>query len=483
MANEPTTIELTRQRIAAGDSSISDVVEGHLKTITEWEPNVHGFTQMFADEAMQKANDMDTAKPDLPLAGIPIAIKDNICTVQGKTTAASNILSTFTAPYNATVIQRLEAAGAIIVGKTNLDEFAMGSSTEYSAQGVTKNPWDTRRVVGGSSGGSAAAVAYGGALAALGTDTGGSIRQPASFSNVVGVKPTYGRVSRFGAIAYGSSLDQIGPFGRTVKDAALILEVMAGQDGYDATTSHVPVGKYVAACTDKHIGMRVGVPKEFLSEDIDPEVKKVITQAIEDMKNLGATIHEISLPLTSAGIAVYYLLAKAEASSNLARYDGLRYAPQETSATSLIEQYMDTRGQGFGPEVKRAILMGTYALSAGYYDAWYKQASKVRTLIKQEYEAAFKEVDIIAAPVSPEPAFTIGAKTNDPLAMYLADALTVPVSVACLPAISVPAGFTKHTLPVGLQIIAPAFEEERMFAAAHAYEQSHDWWKATPTLS
>lgn len=483
MATIPDTIESTRQRITAGDVSVAEGIEAHLKTISRSEPAIHAFTQVFADEARQKAKDLDASKPDQPLFGIPIAIKDNICTTQGKTTAASNILSTHTSPYNATVIQRLEAAGAIIVGKTNLDEFAMGSSTEYSALGVTKNPWDTSRVVGGSSGGSAAAVSYSGALAALGTDTGGSIRQPASFSNVVGVKPTYGRVSRFGAIAYGSSLDQIGPFARTVKDAALMLEIMAGPDSYDATTSHVPVADYVAACQDGNINLRVGVPKEFLTDDIDPEVKQIITQAIEDVKNLGATIQEISLPLTSAGIAVYYLLAKAEASSNLARYDGLRYAPPETNAASLIEHYLAVRGQGFGPEVKRTILMGTYALSAGYYDAWYKQASKVRTLIKQEYEAAFKEVDIIAAPVSPEPAFVVGAKTDDPLAMYLADAFTVPISVAGLPAISTPAGFTKGNLPVGLQLVAPAFAEERMFAAAHAYEQSHEWWQRVPVVA
>lgn len=485
MSTDPRTIIQTRQDLQAGNITALDVVEESLGTMNAWEPKVHAFLQVFAEEAKAQAKEADAAglpRGDKPLAGIPIAIKDNICTTLGKTTAASKILENFSAPYNATVIEKLTNAGAIIIGKTNLDEFAMGSSTEYSAFGPTHNPWDATRVAGGSSGGSCVAVAYGAALGSLGTDTGGSIRQPASLCSVVGVKPTYGRVSRFGAIAYGSSLDQIGPFARTVKDAALLLEIMAGQDPRDATTnSHVPP-QYTKALDQASLKVRIGVPKEFFSEALSSDVREVLEAALEDLKKAGAELVDISLPLTSAGIAVYYLLAKAEASSNLARYDALRYAPVTVEAENLIDRYKAVRGKGFGPEVKRAILMGNYALSAGYYDAWYKQASKVRTLIRKEYEAAFKDVDVIVGPVSPEVAFPLGSKTDDPLAMYLADALTVPVSVAGIPAISVPAGFTKANLPVGLQVIAPALAEERMFSVAHAYEQINHYWKKTATI-
>lgn len=488
----PSTILEAQELLAKKEITAQELTQSHLKSIQDWENNTSAFLQIFSEEALAQAQTSDKKIQEGSggvLEGIPIAIKDNICTQLGKTTAASKMLERFSALYNATVIQKLKAAGAVIIGKTNLDEFAMGSSTEFSAFGATKNPWDLSRVPGGSSGGSAVAVSYGGALGALGTDTGGSIRHPAGFCNVVGVKPTYGRVSRFGAIAYGSSLDQIGPFARTVKDAALLLQVMAGQDKYDATSSNLNVPNYVDWCGKEIKGLKIGVPKEFLNEDITLEVKEVIEQAISDLEELGAVIVPVSLPLTSAGIAVYYLLAKAEASSNLSRYDGLRYYGPDKDSKNLIEHYVQTRGQGFGPEVKRAILMGTYALSAGYYDAWYKQAGKVRTLIRQEYEEVFKEVDLIAAPVSPEVAFKFGSKTDDPLAMYMADALTVPLSVAGVPALSVPAGFTKEGLPagqaglpVGLQIAAPHFKEEIMFQAAHAYEQSHTWWKKMPAL-
>lgn len=440
--------------------------------ITAWEPHIHALLEE-CDGPLVSGGILD---------GKPIAIKDNIVTKFGHTTAASKMLENFQSPYNATVVEKLLGAGAAIIAKANLDEFAMGSSTEYSAFGVTKNPWDVSRVAGGSSGGSAAAVASGEVWGAIGTETGGSVRHPASLCGVVGVKPTYGRVSRHGLISYGSSLDQAGPIARTVKDAALLLEIIAGQDIYDATSSPEPVGEYVNACGKDIAGMKVGVPEEFFADGIHPEVAALIRAAIESLKAQGAIVIPISLPLTSAAIPVYYLIAKAEASTNLSRYDGLRYGSMDMQDVSLLEHYVHTRGTGFGPEVKRAILMGTYALSAGYADQWYKQASKVRTLIRREYEEAFKTVDVIAGPVTPEPAFHIGSKMSDPLQMYLADALTVPANLAGIPAISVPCGFTNQNLPVGLQVIAPHFQEEAMFSVAAAYERMHEWHTKIPSL-
>lgn len=470
----PTTLLEAQQRLHDREVTPTDLVQHTLTQLKTWEPKIHAFLEIFEEEAQAAAQAVtisSSATASQPLAGIPIAIKDLICTREGHTTAASKILKTFQAPYDGTVITRLREAGAIIIGKTNLDEFAMGSSTEYSAFGVTKNPWDTSRVAGGSSGGSAAAVASGEVLAALGTDTGGSIRQPASFCGVVGVKPTYGLVSRFGVLAYGSSLDQVGPITRTVKDAALLLQILAGHDEFDATSSSQSAGNYLAACDRGVQGLRIGIPKEFFGAGVDAEVSEVVSAAIRRLEKQGAVVKEISLPLTPAAIAVYYIIAKSEASTNLARYDGLRFAPMQVTADSLLEYYGQIRGQGFGSEVKRAILMGTYALSAGYYDAWYKQASKVRTLIIQEYQTAFKEVDVIAGPVAPEPAFSIGSKANDPLAMYVSDALTVPLSVAGVPAISVPCGFTSAGAPVGLQLAAAHWQEETLFQVARAYEQ------------
>lgn len=481
----PRSVTQTVAAIADGSDTCEHVVQESLDTIAALEPHLNAFIEVLPNEALEQARERDqerqAGKPLGKLHGIPIGIKDLICTTEGHTTAASNILRTFQAPYEATVIKKLKAAGAVIIGKNNLDEFAMGSSTEYSAMGVVHNPWDGSRVAGGSSGGGAAAVASGEVPLALGTDTGGSIRLPANFCGVVGVKPTYGRVSRFGVIAYGSSLDQVGPFARTVKDAATLLEVLAGVDPYDATSGHESVPNYAAACGQSIAGMTVGVAKEFFGEGMMPEVATVVRQAIADLEQLGAKIIDISLPLTAAGIAVYYLLAKAEASTNVARYDALRFAPMKLPDSSLLEHYMEARGRGFGPEVKRAILMGSYALSAGYYDAWYKQASKVRTLIIKEYEQAFEHVDVIAGPVAPETAFTIGSKANDPLAMYLSDALTVPLSVAGVPALSVPCGFTGG-LPVGLQLAAARWHEAKILQVAHAYEQAHEWWKQQPTL-
>lgn len=483
---QPQTVAEALAALDQHEITVHELVAATLARIETWEPKINAFIEVWRDEALAVAAQRDaerkSGKPHGVLHGIPVGVKDLICTREGHTTAASNMLREFRSPYEATVITRLNEAGAVIVGKTNLDEFAMGSSTEYSAFGVVRNPWDVDAVAGGSSGGSAAAVASGEALLSLGTDTGGSIRLPASFCGVVGLKPTYGRVSRFGVIAYGSSLDQVGPFARTVRDAALLLEVLAGHDPRDATSGRQRVPSYQAACGQSIAGVRIGVPKEFFAEGVSPAVAEKVHAACDSLKELGAEIKEISLPLTPAAIAVYYLIAKAEASTNLARYDGLRFGNIAVAADTLLEHYLAVRGMGFGEEVKRAILMGSYALSAGYYDAWYKQASKVRTLIIKEYEAVFRGVDVIAGPVAPETAFAIGSKADDPLAMYLSDALTVPLSVAGLPALSVPCGMAAG-LPVGLQLVAPAWQEERIFAVGHAYEQAHDWWQRMPGTS
>ncbi|MBI4022042.1 MAG: Asp-tRNA(Asn)/Glu-tRNA(Gln) amidotransferase subunit GatA, partial [Candidatus Andersenbacteria bacterium] len=405
------------------------------------------------------------------------------------TTAASKILKNFRSTFTATAVKRLEAAGYAIIGKTNCDEFAMGSSTEYSASEQTRNPWDTTRVPGGSSGGSAAAVAPRIVDYAHASDTGGSNRQPASFCGIVGLKPTYGRVSRFGLIAYGSSLDSIGPMTRTVSQAAELLAIMAGRDPLDATSSPLPVPAYQDACGRDIAGVTIGVPSEYFAAGVDPRVQNAVHLALSQFASLGAIVQEISLPLTPAAVPVYYLIAKAEASTNLARYDALRFAALTFRADTLVQHYLQARSH-FGPEVKRAILMGTYALSAGHVDGWYKQASKVRTLIRREFERAFTQVDVIAGPTAPEVAFPLGAKMDNPLSMYLSDSLTVPQSVAGLPAISVPCGFIaalpngRHSapveLPVGLQLTAPPFQEERLFQVAHAYEQATGWHEQTP---
>lgn len=478
------TVQQTLDQLDRGELSAIDLVKESLENIKKWEPHINSFIEVLEDDAIKQANQEDSARQAGKhgrLSGIPIAIKDVICTKEGKTTAASKILKNFSSPYEATVIKRLKKAGAIIIGKANLDEFAMGASNEYSAFGPTLNPWDTARVAGGSSGGPAAAVASNEVPLALGTDTGGSIRLPASFCNVVGLKPTYGRVSRFGIIAYASSFDQVGPLARTVKDTALLFTIIAGHDPNDATSSSNPIGDYTGACHQSIKGLTIGIPDEYLNEDIDPDIAATVNKAIAKIESLGATIKKISLPLTKAAIPTYYLLVKAEASTNLARYDGLRYGPVEFDSKNLIDRYLETRSRYFGPEVKRSIIMGTYALSAGYYDAWYKQASKVRTLIRQEFTKAFKDVDIIIGPVSPEPPFKLNSKTDDPLKMYLADALTDAASVAGLPAMSVPCGFTNN-LPVGLQLIAPHFQEEQLFKTAHTYEQSEEWYKRVPKL-
>ena len=435
--------------------------------------------------ALKQADEADdNRQPDKPLQGIPIAIKDVLMIEGLPCTCGSKILEGFIAPYTATSVKRLKEAGAIIVGKTNMDEFAMGSSTENSAYGVTRNPWDRSRVPGGSSGGSAAAVAAHYVPVALGTDTGGSVRQPASLCGVTGLKTTYGRISRYGLVAFGSSLDTVGAFGRTAEDVALIFSIMAGHDEKDATSVKVPVSSIdlVGATGQSPLrGLRIGVPKEYFIAGIQPEVEEETRAAIEMLKNLGAEIREISLPHTEYALPVYYIIAPAEASANLARYDGVRYGPR-AEADNLWDVYFKTRGGKFGAEVARRIMIGTYALSAGYYDAYYGQAQKVRTLIKRDFENAFKDVDVIAAPTAPTTAFKIGEHVNDPLAMYLEDVFTLPASLAGVPGISFNVGFDKNNLPVGLQLIGPHFREDLLLRVTHAYQQVTDWHKKQPPL-
>ncbi len=414
-----------------------------------------------------------------PVQGIPLAVKDVLCTAGVPTTCGSRILEDFVPPYDATAVARLRAAGMVLLGKTNTDEFAMGSSTENSAFFPTCNPWDLSRVPGGSSGGSAAAVAAGECLGALGTDTGGSVRQPAAFCGVVGLKPTYGRVSRYGLVAFASSLDQVGVLAKDVTDAAILLGVIAGHDPLDSTSADVPVPDYTAALTGDIRGMRVGVPGEYFIPGMQAEVEAAVRAAVEKLAELGAEIEEVSLPHTEYALPVYYLIAPAEASANLARYDGVRYGLR-VEAGDLEETYRATRGAGFGPEVKRRIMLGTYALSAGYYDAYYLKAQKVRTLIKQDFDRAFERVDVLVAPTTPTTAFRLGEKVDDPLQMYLSDIFTLSVNLAGICAISLPCGFDAQGLPIGMQVMGPAFGEEAILRVAHAYEQATEWHKRRP---
>ena len=427
----------------------------------------------------------DNANVDLPLGGIPIAIKDVINVAGQPCTCGSKILQGYRAPYDATVIRKLRAAGAIPFGKTNMDEFAMGSSTENSSIKLTRNPWDTSRVPGGSSGGSAAAVAAGEACGALGTDTGGSIRQPASLTGVVGLKPTYGRVSRFGLTAFASSLDQVGPLTKTVRDSAMILNAIAGADPLDTTCLNEPVPDYTADLPGDLKGVRLGLAREYMVEGVDPPVKSAIDDAVKHLQSLGAQISEVSLPHTDYAIAVYYIVATAEASANLARFDGVRYGYRAENPTDLLDFYGRTRGEGFGPEVKRRIILGTYVLSSGYYDAYYLRAQKVRELIRQDFAKAFEKVDALISPTSPVPAFKLGERTADPLQMYLADIFTNAGNLAGICGISVPCGFAEvdgKKLPIGLQLQGKALNEKKIFEIAHAYEQSTDWHKQHPDI-
>ncbi|HWJ62566.1 MAG TPA: Asp-tRNA(Asn)/Glu-tRNA(Gln) amidotransferase subunit GatA [Acidimicrobiales bacterium] len=471
MTAPSTAIELAAA-IRSGERSAADVVEAHLAAIEASEPSIHAFNTVTADQARAAAADVDRAiaagEPVGPLAGVPVAVKDNLCTDGVATTCSSRILEGWVPPYDATVVQRLAAAGAVTVGKTNLDEFAMGSSTENSAFGPTRNPVDLSRVPGGSSGGSAAAVAAGFAPLSLGSDTGGSIRQPAAFCGVVGVKPTYGLVSRYGLIAFASSLDQVGPFATTVADAALLLEVIAGHDPADATSLPKPAPAISEHLDDGVAGLRVGVISELMGEGIDPAIAAQVRAAAEALAAAGAEVTEVSVPAVTFGLSAYYLIAPAEASSNLARFDGVRYGLR-VDAPTTNEMMVATRTQGFGPEVKRRIMLGTYALSAGYYDAFYGQAQKVRTLIARDFAAAYQDVDVLLSPTTPTTAFALGA-IEDPLTMYLNDTCTIPTNLAGDAAMSVPFGTDAAGLPVGVQVLAPALGEEPMFRAAAVVE-------------
>ena len=478
------TIAEAGERLRRREISSRELTRACLDRIAAVEPRLNAFITVTADEAMDQAEQADRRllQGDAPaLCGIPLGIKDIYCTRGVRTTCASKILDNFVPPFDATVIVRLRAAGAVFVGKANLDEFAMGSSTENSAYGATRNPHDLERVAGGSSGGSAAAVAADECLGALGTDTGGSIRLPASYCGVVGIKPTYSRVSRFGVIAYASSLDQVGPFARSVRDAAAVLEAVAGPDPLDSTCSGRPVPDYARALSGEVRGMRIGVPKEFFVEGMEPAVESAVRAAIGGLREIGAQTVEISLPHTDYAVAAYYLIATAEASANLARYDGVRYGLR-AKADNNIELYHRTRAQGFGAEVKRRIMLGTFALSAGYYDAYYLKAQKVRTLLRRDFERAFEKCDIIAAPVAPTTAFRLGEKTDDPLKMYLSDIFTISVNLAGLPGMSVPCGIDPRGMPIGLQLIGPPFGEEAILRAGDAWERSGKFTPRAPRL-
>jgi aspartyl-tRNA(Asn)/glutamyl-tRNA(Gln) amidotransferase subunit A len=466
------TVADTARRIAAGEITAEAVVDETLARIVEHDAQLGAFLALDASGARAAARLLDEKRtagaPIGPLGGVPIALKDNLVTKGVATTAGSKILAGWIPPYDGSAAEKLRAAGAILLGKTNLDEFGMGSSTERSAYQPTKNPWDTSRVPGGSSGGSAAAVAAGLCAASLGTDTGGSIRQPAAMCGVVGLKPTYGRVSRWGVIAFASSLDQVGPLTRTVADAALLLQVIAGHDPRDATSLAAPVPDYTAGLAGGVSGVKVGVPKEYFGPGIDEDVRAAIDQVILKLRDAGATILEVSLPHTELALPAYYLVAPAEASSNLARYDGLRYGVR-ADAPDLLQTYMRSRGAGFGPEVKRRIMLGTYALRSGYYDAYYKKAQQVRTLIKRDFDAAFAQADVLLTPTTPAPAFTLGS-VSSPLDMYLGDIFTLACNLAGLPGLSVPAGFSKAGLPIGAQLLGKPLDEPMLLRVGTAIE-------------
>ena len=466
-----------REQLKRGEVSARELTDQHLSRIEAVEPSIHAYTEVTAERARADADRIDAARAAgeqlPPLAGVPLAIKDNLCTKGVRTTCSSRMLEEFVPPYESTVTGRLWGAGAVLLGKTNLDEFAMGSSTETSVFGPSRNPWNTDKVPGGSSGGSAAAVAAGECLGSLGSDTGGSIRQPAAFCGVVGLKPTYGRVSRYGLVAFASSLDQVGPFANNVADAAELLQVIAGEDPRDSTCLKAPVPDYTAALQQPVAGLKVGIVREcFEAEGLDPEVKASVMAAANQLEALGCELVEVSCPRFNDGIATYYVIAPSEASANLARYDGVKYGYRAADAASLAEMTSRSRAEGFGDEVQRRILIGTYALSAGYVDAYYKKAQQVRTLIRRDFDRAFGSVDVLLTPTSPTTAFGFGAHAEDPLAMYLADLLTIPANMAGLPAISLPCGFDGAGLPIGVQLITGVLQEERLLQVAWHYEQA-----------
>lgn len=480
------TIGELRALLVGKQVKAREIAEAHVLHAQAVEDRLAAFNAFTHELALEQAERVDemVARGDTlpPLAGIPVAIKDNMCVAEYPTTCSSKILADFVPPYTGTVPERLFAAGALCVGKTNMDEFAMGSSNENSAFKVAHNPWDTSRVPGGSSGGSAVAVASSGSVVSVGSDTGGSIRLPASFCGVVGMKPTYGLVSRFGLVAFASSLDQIGPFGRCVEDVALTLNAISGHDRRDSTSYDQPLPDFVAEMKKDIRGLRVGVISELVAEGCEAEVRDAVLKAIDVLKSLGAVVSEVSMPVLKHALPVYYLIATAEASANLARYDGVKYGHRSAQAPDLLTMYFNTRSEGFGAEVKRRIMLGTYALSSGYYDAYYKKAQQVRRLIKDDFDKEFKNFDILVSPVSPSVAFGVGEKTDDPLTMYLTDIATIPVNLAGLPGISVPCGFGKGNMPIGLQLVGPALGDGTLLRAAHAYEQATEWHKQRPAL-
>lgn len=479
------TIHDALDGLRAGDYTSVELTTALLERIDRLDGAVKAYLQLTPELALSRAEAADRMRAEgveRPLLGVPLAIKDVLATAGVQTTCGSRILEGFVPPYTATAVSRLTGAGMVMLGKTNTDEFAMGSSTENSGYFTTHNPWDFDRVPGGSSGGSAAAVAAGEALGALGTDTGGSVRQPASLCGVVGLKPSYGRVSRLGLVAYGSSLDQIGTLTKDVHDAALLLSVIAGHDALDSTSLDAPVPDYLSALTGDVRGLRIGLPEEYFVEGIQPEVENAVRTAVAHLEELGAEVVSVRLPNADKGLPVYYLVATAEASANLARYDGVRFG-YSAGADTMFENIRQTRGEGFGPEVKRRIMLGTYALSAGYYDAYYLKAQQVRTLVKQDFERAFEQVDVIAAPVVPTTAFRIGEKVDDPIQMYLTDVFTISANLAGICGISVPCGFDDANLPIGLQLLGPSLAEEVILRTAHAYEQTTEWSRRLPLLA
>jgi aspartyl-tRNA(Asn)/glutamyl-tRNA(Gln) amidotransferase subunit A len=483
-------IELTASELhdllRQGHVSAEDLTAQFLEAIHRRDAQIRAFLMLDAESALAQARSVDQRRrrgePVGALAGLPVALKDVLCTKGQRTTCGSKILANFIPPYDAHVVEQLRRADAVLLGKTNMDEFAMGSSTENSAFQVTRNPWDVNRIPGGSSGGSAAAVAACEAPLALGTDTGGSIRQPASLCGIVGMKPSYGRVSRYGLVAFGSSLDQIGPLGHSVRDAAMLLEVIAGHDRRDSTSVDKRVPSYTAPLEVPVRPLTLGVPREYFSEALDPEVGAAVKAAVDVYRGLGAKIEEVSLPNSPLALATYYVVATAEASSNLARYDGVHFGHRSADHKDLIDMYSRSRGEGFGPEVKRRIMLGTYALSSGYKDAYYLKALKVRRLIREDFDQVFARCDAVVGPTSPTPAFKIGERSENPLQMYLADVYTVPCNLAGLPGINIPCGFTKAGLPIGLQVLAAPFEEQKLLRVARMYEQGTDWHTRRPSF-
>ncbi|MFD1416651.1 Asp-tRNA(Asn)/Glu-tRNA(Gln) amidotransferase subunit GatA [Oceanobacillus jeddahense] len=478
------TIKELEAKLHNQEITVEDLVKESYEQIKKVDGDVHAFLTLDEESALEKARELDKQEDKSGiLFGIPAGIKDNIVTKGLRTTCASQLLDNFNDPlYDATVVEKLNAEKPVAVGKLNMDEFAMGSSNENSGYEPTRNPWNTTHVPGGSSGGSAAAVAAGEVLFSLGSDTGGSIRQPAAFCGVVGMKPTYGRVSRFGLVAFASSLDQIGPLTRTVEDNARVLEVIAGHDKMDSTSADVEVPAYTEALTGDVKGLKIAVPKEYLAEGVSEEVKNAVLEALKVYETLGATWEEVSLPHSKYALSTYYLLSSSEASANLARFDGVRYGVRSENAENMLDMFVKSRSEGFGDEVKRRIMLGTFALSSGYYDAYYKKAQKVRTLIKNDFDKILKEYDVIVGPTTPTPAFKVGEKTSDPLTMYVNDILTIPVNLAGVPGISIPCGFSEEGLPIGLQVIGNYFDESTVYRAAHAFEQATEHHTKRPQL-